>query len=131
TGSSGRSKVYVLQGAEVMRILLTSALLFVGGCANLQLPIPSGGTTNGGGGSTGTSAPPSGSSAVAAEIVSYTNDARARNGLPAFSTSSKLMEAARIQAEQMASFQRADHTISGAQYPTLQSRLQAVGYSYS
>ena len=41
------------------------------------------------------------------------------------------MEAARIQAEQMAAFQRAEHTISGAQYPTLDSRLNAVGYVYS
>jgi uncharacterized protein YkwD len=41
------------------------------------------------------------------------------------------MEAARIHAEQMAAHQRQDHTISGAQYPTLQSRLQAVGYVYA
>ena len=43
----------------------------------------------------------------------------------------KLMDAAKIQAQQMAKYQLADHTISGATYPTLQSRLQAVGYSYS
>jgi uncharacterized protein YkwD len=41
------------------------------------------------------------------------------------------MEAARIHAEQMAAYRRADHTISGAQYPNMQSRLQAVGYNYS
>jgi len=40
------------------------------------------------------------------------------------------MEAARIHAEQMAAAQRSDHTINGAQYPTMQSRLQAVGYVY-
>jgi uncharacterized protein YkwD len=41
------------------------------------------------------------------------------------------MDAARIQAQQMAKYQRADHTISAAQYPSLVSRLQAVGYLYS
>lgn len=40
------------------------------------------------------------------------------------------MEAARLHALQMAQHQRMDHTISGAQYPTLQSRLDAVGYQY-
>jgi len=41
------------------------------------------------------------------------------------------MEAARLHAEQMAAYRRADHTISGATYPTMQSRLDAVGYVYS
>ncbi|HYC51926.1 MAG TPA: CAP domain-containing protein [Gemmatimonadaceae bacterium] len=68
--------------------------------------------------------------AIAADIVRFTNDARSRNGLPALRTSTKLMEAARIHAEQMAAAQRSDHTINGAQYPTMQSRLQAVGYVY-
>lgn len=40
------------------------------------------------------------------------------------------MEAARIHAEQMASAQRAAHTISGARYPTMQDRINAVGYAY-
>lgn len=40
------------------------------------------------------------------------------------------MQAARIHAEQMAAYQRSDHTISAAQYPTMQSRFDAVGYSY-
>jgi uncharacterized protein YkwD len=31
----------------------------------------------------------------------------------------------------MAQYQRSDHTISVAQYPTMQSRLDAVGYGYS
>jgi uncharacterized protein YkwD len=46
-------------------------------------------------------------------------------------TNTKLMDAARIHAQQMAQFQQADHTISAAKYPTLVSRIQAVGYSYS
>jgi uncharacterized protein YkwD len=41
------------------------------------------------------------------------------------------MEAARLHAEQMATFQRMEHTISGARYPTLESRLTAVEYVFS
>ena len=41
------------------------------------------------------------------------------------------MEAARIHAEQMATHERDEHTISNARYPTMQTRLAAVGYEYS
>jgi uncharacterized protein YkwD len=108
-----------------MRILQTSVLFFATACASLPIPVPTGGTGTG----TGTGA--GGTSSAAADIVASTNDARARNGLPALRTNSRLMEAARIHAEQMAAYQRAQHTISGAQYPTMQSRLEAVGYNYS
>ena len=91
------------------------------GCAGI-VPIQTGGAPNGGSSPSGT---------TSAEVVTYTNEARAQNGLAPLSASAKLMDAARIQAQQMAAFQVVDHTISGAQYPTLQSRLQAVGYSYS
>lgn len=107
--------------------LLTTSLLI--GCASLpiEFPTPAGGTTTstgevGGSGGTATS--------IAADIVRYTSDARTRNGLPALRTNARLMEAARIHAEQMAARQASDHTISGAQYPTMQSRLEAVGYVY-
>lgn len=96
-------------------------------CANLPIEFPTGGAGSGGtpaGGSTGSPAQ------VAAEIVRYTNDARTRNGLAALRASAALMEAARLHAEQMAAHQRGEHTISGARYPTMQSRLQAVGYDY-
>ncbi|HJQ18889.1 MAG TPA: CAP domain-containing protein [Gemmatimonadaceae bacterium] len=63
-------------------------------------------------------------------MITYTNQQRARNGLPAFITSAQLMDAAAIQARQMASSQRLDHVQAGAQYPTVESRLQAVGYVY-
>jgi uncharacterized protein YkwD len=110
-----------------MRALQASALRFgaplLVACANLQIPGPAS--------PTGTGTTPSRTGSVATDIVAYTNDARARNGLPPLATSSKLMDAARIHAQQMAKFQRADHSISGAQYPTMVSRLQAVGYGYS
>ena len=112
-----------------MRIQQTSVLflatLISAACAGVPISIPTGGTTTGGGATTPSSAN------VASDVVRYTNDARARNGLPPLAANAKLMEAARIHASQMARFQRADHTISGAQYPTLQSRLVAVGYNYS
>ena len=71
------------------------------------------------------------SGAVAVDIVRYTNDARVKNGRVPLSSNPRLMEAARIHAQQMASHGSMEHTISGAQYPTMQSRLQAVGYAYS
>lgn len=93
-------------------------------CTNVPIsfPPPSGTGTGTGTGST---------RSIAADIVARTNDARARNGLRPLTASSRLMEAARIHAEQMAARQQAAHTISGAQYPTMQSRLDAVGYRYA
>ena len=111
-----------------MRTQLTSALSFailLTACAGLSLPVPapSGGSTTG--------TPGTSSADVSADIVRYTNDARARNGLPALRANTRLMEAARIHAQQMASAQRLDHTISSARYPTMQSRLEAAGYVYA
>ena len=107
-----------------MRLTLIPAfVLLVIACSAVPIQFPeSAGTV--GGGST-----PDGAS-VAADIVRHTNDARARNGLPALGTSAKLMEAARLHAEQMAAAQRASHNISGARYPTMQDRISAVSYSY-
>jgi uncharacterized protein YkwD len=110
-----------------MRPLRAAALCFVTlmeSCVTLLPPVSTGSGTP----SSGTPAPSSAS--IAADVVRYTNDARARNGLKPLASNSRLMEAARIHAEQMAAYQRMDHTISGAQYPTLQSRLQAVSYVY-
>src|SRR5688572_25789304 len=104
---------------------LTSALCFAGltiGCTGLPLPVPAGGSSAGTSGSSGD---------VTAEIVRFTNDARIRNGLPALTADTRLMEAARLHAQQMASYQRLEHTISGARYPDMQSRLDAAGYVYA
>lgn len=111
---------------RTLRIMAGACAAFLGAsCAGLPISLPGGSTSTTGGGATTSSA------SVANDIVRYTNEARARNGLPALAASTKLMEAARIHAQQMAQSQRADHTINGAAYPTLQSRLQAVAYSYS
>ena len=107
-----------------MRKLRVPALCFaMTACSTIAVPSTGG---------TGASVPPATSGAtVEAEIVRYTNEQRVRNGLPAFVTSAKLTDAARIHAQQMAEHQRMDHTINSAPYPTLLSRLQAVQYSYS
>jgi uncharacterized protein YkwD len=109
--------------------VVVGCALLLNGCAGLPISLPTTGT--GAGAGTSTSGSTTSSSSVVADIVRYTNDARVRNGLSPFVANQKLMDAASIQANQMARYQVADHTISGATYPTLQSRLQAVGYSYS
>jgi uncharacterized protein YkwD len=115
-----------------MRILQISALCLaavtVVGCAGIPVPVSVPGPRTGGGNTPGTGGTPA---SIAADVVRYTNEARTRNGRPALLTSSRLMEAARIHAAQMATHQRSEHTISGARYPTLQSRLEAVGYVYA
>ena len=65
------------------------------------------------------------------DIVRYTNDARRLNGLPELRLNSQLLQAARIQARQMAERQQLQHDIPGAQYPDLASRLASTGYTYS
>lgn len=76
------------------------------------------------------STPPADTETAAAEVVRLTNESRVRSGLRALVISPRLMEAARLHAEQMAGWQRLAHTIEGARYPTMQSRLQATGYVY-
>lgn len=111
-----------------MRTQLGAALCLaaLGACSTLAIPTPEGGSGTPPPSPTTTTT----SSAIANDIVRFTNEHRARNGLPAFVASARLMEAARIHAQQMAQYQRMDHTISGAQYPSLQSRLGGVGYQY-
>jgi uncharacterized protein YkwD len=99
----------------------------IAACTSVPLQLPTPGRTAGGGTSGGATP---GGAAVAEDVVRHTNEARTRNGLPAFRTNAKLIEAARIHAEQMASAQRAAHTISGARYPTMQDRINAVAYAY-
>jgi len=96
-------------------------------CAGMTLPTPG---SPGGGGSTSSGGVTTASSSVAAAVIAATNQQRARNGLPALATSAKLMDAALLQAKQMAQYQKLSHEITGAPYPNLAARLQAVGYVY-
>jgi uncharacterized protein YkwD len=107
-----------------MRTPLASLFILAVACTNVPIRLPeTGGSGDGSGGAINPAT-------VATDIVRYTNEARARNGLPALRANSQLMEAARLHAQQMAERQQDAHTISGARYPTMQSRLDAVGYPY-
>ena len=107
-----------------MRIMQTSALCFaamLAACGGMAVYEETNGDGSGG----------ISSGNVAVDIVRYTNDARVQNSRSPLSSNARLMEAARIHADQMASHARPEHTIAGARYPTMQSRLEVVGYSYS
>jgi uncharacterized protein YkwD len=109
-----------VQSSLVRRTTMTLIALLLAACATAPIP-PAGAPATAGG------TPES----IARDIVAATNDARVRNGRARLDTSSRLMDAARIHAKQMAAFQRDEHTIPDARYPTMQSRLQAAGYVYS
>jgi uncharacterized protein YkwD len=68
--------------------------------------------------------------AAAESIVSRTNAERARLRLPALDRSAALMRAAQLHAGQMAAFNRMAHDIPDAAYPSMTSRLEAVGYRW-
>lgn len=62
------------------------------------------------------------------EIVVRTNAERKKLGLSELSRSAALMNAAQLQANQMAALNKMAHELPGAAYPSLGSRLDAVGY---
>jgi uncharacterized protein YkwD len=70
----------------------------------------------------------SASSPLAEEIVTRTKAERRALHLPDLARSAALMKAAQLQAEQMAAADQLDHQLPRAAYPTLESRLAAVGY---
>jgi uncharacterized protein YkwD len=67
---------------------------------------------------------------ISASIVDLTNVERARAGVAPLRANSKLMQAAQLQAEQMASLGRMSHVISDGPYPQPQDRLAAAGYRW-
>ena len=78
----------------------------------------------------GGASPATSAQTAATDVVRLTNESRRSSGLRALVISPRLMEAARLHAEQMAAWQRLAHTIEGARYPTMQARLEAAGYAY-
>ena len=70
------------------------------------------------------------SSNISQSIVDLTNRERTIAGVRALAREDRLMQAAQIHADQMAAAKRMDHVLEGARYPTLVSRLAAVGYRY-
>lgn len=101
-------------------------LLALAGCAVPLLVSSPGGTA-----SPGATPLPANTESATAEVVRLTNQYRAKHGRSPLTVSAKLTEAARLHADQMATYQRLDHNISGARYPDLRSRLDAVRYVYS
>jgi uncharacterized protein YkwD len=66
--------------------------------------------------------------AIGEEIVTRTNAERKALGVPALARSAALMNAAQLQANQMAALNTMAHQLPGAAYPSLDSRLDAVRY---
>ena len=63
-------------------------------------------------------------------IADLTNVERSRAGVSPLRVEGRLMKAAQLQAEQMASLGRMDHVLSGGTYPAPQDRLAAAGYRW-
>src|SRR5439155_24733483 len=68
--------------------------------------------------------------ATEARIFDLINAERRHSGLPPLIYNEQLDRMAKIQAENMARFQKMAHTIPGAQLPTLGDRARYVGYPY-
>ncbi len=68
--------------------------------------------------------------AVPMTIVELTNAERARAGLSPLKPNVRLMQAAQLQAEQLASIGQLSHVLSDGPYPAPQDRLAAVGYRW-
>ena len=68
------------------------------------------------------------SSTAGEEIVARTNVERLKRGLPELPPNASLMRAALIHATQMAAQRKMAHDLPGTQYPTMATRLAAVGY---
>ena len=66
--------------------------------------------------------------AQAEELVTRTNAQRVALGLLPLAREAALMRAAQLQADQMAAFKTMAHDLPRATYPSLDSRLAAVGY---
>jgi uncharacterized protein YkwD len=69
--------------------------------------------------------------AVPAAIVDETNRVRIGAGLRPLSVEPRLVQAAQLQAEQMAALGTMAHDLPRARYPTLITRLAAVKYNWS
>ena len=68
--------------------------------------------------------------ATEARIFDLINAERRHSGLPALVYNEQLDRMAKIQAQNMARFQKMAHTIPGAQLPTLGDRAHYVGYPF-
>ena len=75
-------------------------------------------------------APPAVASRVTAEVVDLTNVERTRNKRASLRANTRLMQAAQIQAEQMARAGQLAHVLPNAAYPNAADRLAAADYRW-
>lgn len=68
--------------------------------------------------------------ATETRIYRLINAERQRQGLPPLFYNSRLDQMAKIQAQNMAHFQKLAHTLPGAQLPTLGTRASYAGYLF-
>ena len=73
---------------------------------------------------------PAVTSRVTAEVVDLTNVERTLNGRASLRANARLMHAAQIQAEQMASAGQLAHVLPNAAYPSAGDRLAAADYRW-
>jgi uncharacterized protein YkwD len=97
------------------RLLL--ALLIVGACSS---PVPDALAAAAG----------AAGMAITNSIADLTNVERSRVGVSPLRVDGRLMKAAQLQAEQMATLGRMDHVLSNGPYPAPQDRLAAAGYRW-
>ena len=71
-----------------------------------------------------------GAAAITNSIADLTNVQRSRAGIAPLRVEERLMKAAQMQAEQMASLGRMDHVLSDGPYPAPKDRLAAAGYRW-
>ena len=69
-------------------------------------------------------------SGVASAIVELTNAERRNGGLADLRAEARLMHAAQLQADQVASLRRLEHVLPEAAYPAPADRLAAAGYAW-
>jgi uncharacterized protein YkwD len=108
-----------MMALSTRRISLVWLLMLVWGCASPASPTEASPEAGEGSGS-----------GITGSIVQLTNAERSKAGIAPFRASTQLMQAAQIQAEQMARLGRLEHELSGAKYPTPSDRLAAVGYRW-
>ena len=68
---------------------------------------------------------------VPRDIVDETNRVRMQSGLRPLVVEARLVQAAQLQAEQMAALGTMAHELPRARFPTLTTRLAAVKYNWS
>jgi uncharacterized protein YkwD len=101
----------------------SAVLVLVAGCAiPVGTPAPSPSAQLG--------ASPGKYGATEARIFDLINSERQRQGLPALVYNAQLDRMAKIQAENMAYFQKMAHTIHESQLPTLGDRARYVAYPF-